>query len=372
MERVRYSRRPGRKGKWQVYLYWKKRKYVRYFYEDGLPLASEKECQRVCALIGMDLEKRGDSFDPGKWFGSDRHMSKTGFAAYVMEWFSRKESEYAPSWRVGAKRYVGMFAEHFGNTELSEIRAKDIRDFYYDLPKEFSPKTKKHIMGFLHKVFADAFAVEDIDRIPVFPRIPVSETETRYLDPATQQKVLAAIPDQHRPIFEFLAEFGCRPSEARALLWDAVDFERGTITIKRAYSLDTLREVTKTRLIRILPMTARARAILEAICPVGDHVFVKDGGFYRRMDLPRIWQRAARSVGTDVACYQGTRHTRATHLLNSGVPREVVQRLLGHQRADQTDRYARILTGTVKGALEMVPLPYEQVPKSEETGATVH
>jgi integrase len=376
VDRVKFSQRSGRKGKFQVHLYWKGKKYVRYCYEDGSPLANEKQCQRVCALIGMDLEKEGNNFKPEKWFGNGRGLAKKQFEVYVRDWFDHKQDEYAPSWRVSVERYLELMINHFKDRELPEIGAKEIRDFYYSLPKALSGKTKRHIMGLLHKILNDAFEVEDIERVPVFPRISLSEPETRWLDPVTQQKVLAAIPEKHRLVFEFLAEYGCRPSEARALMWDVIDFEKGTITIKRAFSLDTLREVTKTRLIRVLPLTARARTILDGITRLGPYVFTKDGKPYRRMDLTRIWGKAAKAAGVDVSLYPGTRHSRASNLVNNGVPREIVQRLLGHQRADQTNRYARVMTSTVRDALEAVPLPVSdrchRVENGPNPGASMH
>ena len=42
------------------------------------------------------------------------------------------------------------------------------------------------------------------------------------------------------------------------------------------------------------------------------------------------------------------------HLLEKGVPKEMVQRIYGHSRADMTDRYCEYQTKQMKVALEMV------------------
>jgi integrase len=72
--------------------------------------------------------------------------------------------------------------------------------------------------------------------MPNFPSIAVQEPAIHWLDSETQTKVLNAIPEAHRPAFVFMAEYGCRPGEVRALKWDAVNLETGQITIRRTFS----------------------------------------------------------------------------------------------------------------------------------------
>jgi integrase len=356
--RAKYCRRPGRGGRYVVYLYWASKKHSRYSYTDRTPLLTTQQCDRLCALINADLERRQDRFDVGKWFGSAARRSLE-FQDYAREWLRRQE--YAPSWQVSVEHYLyDYMIPHFGGREIPTITGRDLHEFYRQFPRKLGPKSKKNIMGVLHKIFSDALRLEDIDRLPPWPRVTAQESEVKWLDPETQDRVLAAIPEEDRPVFELLAEYGLRPSEVRALFWDCVDFRRGQITIKRSYSLDTLREVTKTKLIRVLPITARGREILEARPREGDHVFPnpRTGKRYGRMDLYRIWRKAADAVGVACDLYQGTRHTRATNLVNSGVPLQVVQKLLGHTRSDMTQRYARLTTDTLREALEQVPLAH--------------
>ncbi|MGA1841821.1 MAG: hypothetical protein ACMUIU_14455 [bacterium] len=68
--------------------------------------------------------------------------------------------------------------------------------------------------------------------------------EIEYLTIEQQEKLLNAIPDHDRPIFQFMMEYGVRPQEARALQRDCI--KNGKVKICRAFSNNTLRETTKT------------------------------------------------------------------------------------------------------------------------------
>jgi len=60
--------------------------------------------------------------------------------------------------------------------------------------------------------------------------------------------------------------------------------------------------------------------------------------------LRREWHRACEHAGLDVhvKMYEGTKRAFATDALARGIPKEVVQKYLGHADARSTDRYARL------------------------------
>jgi integrase len=323
---------------------------MRYAALDGSPLTNGQQCQRVCVAIDAAIEREGGRFDVARWFGARRDRFE--FSNYVDDWY--KLQEYAPSWGRNVEHYLAAYlVPHFQGQDIREISARDLLLFTKGLPKRLTEKTKKNVLGVLHKVMSDAVKWGDLERLPAWPSISTMETEIKWLDPETQAKVLNAIPEAHRPVFQFIAEYGCRPGEARALHWDCVDFQRETITIRRGFSLDTLVEHTKTRRVRILPMTTMIKSLLLSLPRVSDFVFTNGAGRpFGRNSLYKIWTKVARSMGVDINLYQGTRHTKGCGLVNAGHGLEVIQSLFGHSRSDMTRRYAKVTTQTLRRVLE--------------------
>ena len=53
-------------------------------------------------------------------------------------------------------------------------------------------------------------------------------------------------------------------------------------------------------------------------------------------------KKAAESIGSDVAFYEGTKHTRATGWLAEGQPERLIQAALDHSDIKSTHKYARL------------------------------
>ena len=71
--------------------------------------------------------------------------------------------------------------------DIRTIRSGHLEDFLHWLPKRLAPKTKKNILGALHKVFSDAYRRDDIKRIAPFPSVDVPEPELKWLSQKWQQ-----------------------------------------------------------------------------------------------------------------------------------------------------------------------------------------
>lgn len=116
-----------------------------------------------------------------------------------------------------------------------------------------------------------------LKRLPEFPSLQnETESEVEYLTYDEQLRVLESIPTRDRAIFAFAMEFGLRIGEVRALKKDAI--KEGHLIVRRSFSEWELRETTKTKCIRRLPLTTRAREILKnAPLSFSEYVFTFDG-----------------------------------------------------------------------------------------------
>jgi len=204
----------------------------------------------------------------------------------------------------------------------------------------------------LSKIFNDAKRRRDIHRLPEFPRIEAADPETCWIGKQEQRRVLEQVKDPlKRALYLLMMETGARPGESRALKWSRVQFGADTIVIAAAMDEDVYKERTKENDVRFLPMESQVKQALLALAQqgVGEFVFAgKDGGPLKAEAVRRTWRRAAKKVGVDVNCYQGTRHSIASQALNSGVPLEIIGQMLGHKTRSSTLRYAHMHRKSLK------------------------
>jgi integrase len=220
--------------------------------------------------------------------------------------------------------------------------------------QKLSGTTRRKVLGGFHAFLADLVRRGDLDRVPVFPRIPADEYVPRTTTIEVQDAIIAEIPEDRRGAF-LAARLGVRPGEVRAL--NVGDYDRATrvLTIRAAMKGPTSkapRRGTKERNVRRVRVDAELAAWIEAhVAPggalVGAPLFVNPTA--RRADsrwlgspLRREWDRAAARVGVRVRMYEGTKHTTATEALRAGASMDAIQAALGHRDRKSTQRYARM------------------------------
>lgn len=323
------------KDRWYVQLYWKGQQHRRFMFDQHTPFVHEKLAEIVADAINTDIKKKGKYFDPRQWFALKGHELQ--FDQYAEKWLEAQENLASyPDIKSYVTRWIVPF---FGSTDIREVRKGQIKDFMQELLKHYSPKTVKNILGHLHKMFRDAFDDELILRVPPFPTVTITEPELTYISQEKVYSIISQISERDQPIFRFGYFYAMRPGEVRALQWDCIDWDKGTVTVKRTFSGYQLREHTKTKLIRVLPLMDEVALILRPIRGISGYVFrTVQGKPYRKQRLGELWRQA----GGSVPLYNGMRHSRAMHLLeNEKWDLEYVRSLLGHTRSEMTRRYAR-------------------------------
>ena len=177
--------------------------------------------------------------------------------------------------------------------------------------------------------------------MPAFPKITGDSAKMRRaIDYESQMECLQRIPDAHRDIMEFLTETGLRPGEACALLCEHVDRKNALCRIERTFSGPIIRETTKQRRKRVIPLSDRASEIVEKhlrdktgkqflfINPATGRNYVPGG-------LWKIWTKSSQS---GVTLYEGTRHSFASQLIEQEDV-AYVKELLGHADIRTTQKY---------------------------------
>ncbi|MBI4578452.1 MAG: site-specific integrase, partial [Planctomycetes bacterium] len=170
---------------------------------------------------------------------------------------------------------------------------------------------------------------------PEPPRLPKAPRPARDIAPARLDEVLDGLPKQTKraqQILRFIAETGCRPSEACSLQWHHVHLDVGLCILSEH------KTANETGQPRTIYLTDGAREVLEALEPGDGHVFTSRlGKPYTPAGLRSILRRHG-----GFTPYQ-LRHTFAQQVSDSNeVPIEVLSRLLGHSSTRTTEVYFKV------------------------------
>jgi integrase len=141
--------------------------------------------------------------------------------------------------------------------------------------------------------------------------------------------------------FRLLILTGCRLGEIQTLQW-------GFITDQGMELPDT-----KTGARRI-PLPSAARAVLSTLARVDGNPYVIVGKIAGKhaTDFQHPWRRIRERAGLTGVRIHDLRHTYASNAVSSGMPIQMVGRLLGHTQIQTTMRYAHLADDPVKQAAE--------------------
>ena len=284
------------------------------------------------------------------------------FADYMELWLEIIRSSVEKTTFSSYTQMVkGKIVPYFRNTGLTldGIQAKHIQSFYLHELKTVSPGTVIHYHANIHKALK--YAVK-MDLIPFNPADKVERPKKqRYIADYYRQEELERLLEASKDhpyslLIQMTAFYGLRRSEALGLKWDAIDFERDTITIKHIVTnakIDGKCEIvcadrakTKSSL-RTLPLIGsfreyfmqvkEAQELNKQVCgncynyEYDGFVFVDELGERMRVDyLTNAFPKFLESHGLRRMRFHDLRHSCASLLLANGVPLKHIQEWLGH------------------------------------------
>jgi integrase len=250
------------RDKFLIDISWHGERYRLCSDREGNPFFSERQANRVLERIRSEID--GKEFNPKNYI--KRELKALRLDEYALAWLRRQERRleageishgYMREIRATVKNHL---IPHLGTRDIRALNKGHLDDFLLDLA--VGPKSKKNILGVLRAIFTDAVDREDLLKVPKFPRVNVPDPVVRWIDAQAQDAILAQIKHpMWKAYFTFLVHMGCRPSEARALRWEDVDFDRAVLTIRAGMDMNHYRPTTKEKDVRILPL---AQGALEA------------------------------------------------------------------------------------------------------------
>ena len=309
----------------------------------------------------IDQELETKRFNPANYKGvKARTHQRYQFAYLYDRWLQQREKEsqkdiISPAYYKKLKQGRALYCNFFKNEDVRLIFNDRINDFLFSLSDKLKQKTIKNIMSTLHAFLTSLYKEKIIYSIPEFQKIKVQKPSVKWVSIEDQQKILEHIPPQHRAIVQFLFYTGCRPAEARALLWQDVDLKQMTLTVRHSFSGSTHRQITKGKRERVIPVSAELYQLLENHPKTlrSDFVFTVMGKPYGQNRINRVWKAACTHAGVEgVNSYGGTRHSFASQLYNAGVNLDMIGELLGHADKSTTAQYSHVKLEAMRKALD--------------------
>lgn len=329
--------------------------------------------QRKTKWIALGLPEKGNKrkaeaelarlraeFEPPKEVGV--LSSDMLFADYLLEWLEIAKGRLAvatySSYAAMIKKPVGPYFRQ-RNLTLRELEARHLQMFYSEMLRKVKPNTVIHYHAIIHSalkyaVKTDMLVQNVADKVD---RPKKNSFQPVFLSAEEMQKMFEALRGTKLELPVLVAAFyGFRRGEVLGLKWDAIDFERGTISVIRTVTTITLdgkqteieQQSAKTKSsLRTLPLIGsfreyflqvkEAQELNKQVCgncynhEYDGFVFVDELGERMRANyLTSAFPKFLEDHGLRRMRFHDLRHSCASLLLANGVPLKHIQEWLGH------------------------------------------
>ena len=316
-------------------------------------------------LMVKGNKKRAEAFlqEQRRIFQVDEPISEAVlFADFMEQWLKVIKSSVAlttfSSYSNMVKKVIVPYFKEQKIT-LQELSAKHIQDFYLKELERVSASSVIHYHANIHKALK--YAVK-LDLIPVNPADKVERPgKERFManfydaDEVNKLFEITRGTKLEIPVI-FGAFYGMRRSEALGMKWDAIDFERNTITIRHTFTIvdldgkriEVTSDQTKTKSsMRTLPLVPfvkekllKLKAEQEENRRLCGRSYIKDymgyvcinetGDIIRPGYITSTFPKLLEEHGMRKGRFHDLRHSCASLLLANGVPMKQIQEWLGH------------------------------------------
>lgn len=267
------------------------------------------------------------------------------------------------------RKITFYFDDKFPNVLLSEVTGLMIQQFYNDMYNNgISGNTVKHYHANMHKALKYAVKMDLIPSNPSekteLPKI-VKYTASFYNEKELETLFKAFEGDRMELVVYIAAYYGLRRSEVCGLKWDAIDFDKKTITVRRKIindfgegkemliCEDELKTEASKRTLPLIPKIEkmlRERKFLE----IHYSHLLKDSfdrtfdGFVCRDNFGKLitpnfisdhFKLIIKKNNLRYLRFHDLRHSCASLLVANGVPMKAIQEWLGHSTFNVTANY---------------------------------
>ena len=287
----------------------------------------------------------------------------------ISEWMSIWAQDYLVGVKASTaylyRRTIELYIDpHLGHIRLDALNAHTVQHFYNELAKPSKPdaaplsaKSIKNIHGVLHKALKQAVLIGYLRTNPteacILPRIIRKE-----MHPLEEDQVAVFLREvqghPHEYLYKIALFTGLREGELLGLMWDCVDFEKGTLLINKQLRRSQRKGGTyyfsppknnKSRTITPAPYVmkllqaqkvqqAEQRLMAGPAWEASGLVFTNEFGRYvSYRAIFDSFKRIVKRIGLPDARIHDLRHTYAVNCIRAGDDIKTVQSNLGHATA---------------------------------------
>ncbi len=285
-----------------------------------------------------------------------RQLETPLFSDFSQVWYSEMKIQWRPTHQEKVETTLRLYLlPCFGDKEVGCISKSDILEFRASLGKVITRSNKplsssriNHIMTPLRMILHEAAnrynfssPYEGIKSL----KVPRSDVEPFSIEEV--RLILQTVREDFKSYYTVRFFTGMRTAEVDGLQWDAVDFTRRQIVVKRALVRGVIQDTKNDTSYRAIDMNQLVYdALLSQREKTGHNPFV----FTTRSGTPlshnnvtkRVWYPLLRYLGLPKRRAYQTRHTAATLWLAAGESPEWIARQMGHSTTEMLFRvYSR-------------------------------
>ena len=274
---------------------------------------------------------------------------------------NRSGDPYKPSALRGIEQAFRLrLVPDLGARQLADVRRADLQQLVNRMQtKEASPSTIRNTINAARALYRHAIQNDlistDTDPTDGLALPAVRGRRDRVADPAEARALLAAVPDEDRPIWTTAMHAGLRLGELQAVGLEHIDIASGYIHVERSWDREAGFVAPKSLPAgrRAVPITAALRPVLvehrERLLALGrTHGLAFGRSASHPFNPTTITGRAERAwdaAGLRPIGLHECRHTCASTMMAAGVPIKAVSTYMGHSSIAITyDRYGHLLS----------------------------
>jgi integrase len=233
------------------------------------------------------------------------------------------------------------------NLKIEQYKAKKINE-------GLSNKTINNHLTIFGKCLRTAQEWLEFEKLPKIKKLKVPPHQFDYLTQEEAQKLLNNACDLWFGMILVALKTGLRLGELRGLKWEDIDWQNGTLTVKRAvYRFHIV--PPKSNRERTIPLIKEVWDLLYKKKHKNGYVFtIRDGEPMRNTNCRYKLYKVCDLAGLRRIGWHVLRHTFASHLVQAGASVKAIQELLGHTDIRTTMRYAHMSPSILQDTVDLL------------------